>query len=208
MRAKAKLKYPFRCGGPVVGENDFFSLGRCECQRYVGWDWKLVITSYVLSRYQAFQRSEEILIEIEQLSETLTGFYGKYPNIHLTILSVQIVFAFASLIDVDESNKSQNLTQDKIQGGQPNPSNLKTQWDKTRAYFGGSLKCGVRRWILICSLTIPLWILAYPLVCTCVLINLPRLYPYNIQQFLSLRIYVQWPTSQSCCTHFSISCLL
>ena len=60
------------------------------------------------------------------------------------------------MIDAGESRISHKLIQDKIQEGQPNQINLKTQWDKTRAYVGGSPKCGVRRWMLIRSLTIPL----------------------------------------------------
>ena len=46
-----------------------------------------------------------------------TGFSGKYPNVHLTIIYIPIVFALASLIDAVESRRSQNLIKDKIQGG-------------------------------------------------------------------------------------------
>ena len=164
--------------------------------------------SLVLARYQAFQRSEELLREIEQLRETLTGYSGKQPNVSLTIIYIQIVFAPASLIHSGEAKRSQNLIQDKRQGEQPNPSNLKTQWDKTRAYVGGSLKCGVRRRILIHSFPIPIWILTEPLLCTCVILNDTNLSSSNLWQFPSLRMYAQWPTSQSCCTRFAFSCLL
>ena len=81
------------------------------------------------------------------------------------------MFAVASLIDDVESNRSQNRIQDKIQVDQPNLCNLKTKWAKTRTYDGGSPKCGVRRWVLIRSLTIPRWILTDPLVFICVIIN-------------------------------------
>ena len=59
-------------------------------------------------------------------------------------------------------------------GGQPNPSNLKTKWEKTRAYVGVSPKCGLIRQMLISSLTITLCILTEPLVCTCVILNGPN----------------------------------
>ena len=49
--------------------------------------------SLVLSRYQAFQRSEDLLRETEKLCEALTGFSGKSPNVPLTVLQIQIVFA-------------------------------------------------------------------------------------------------------------------
>ena len=66
-----------------------------------------------------------------------------------------MVFALASLIDASESKRSQNFIQDKIQGDKPKPRNLKTKWDKTRAYVGEYSKCVVRLWMLIYSLTIP-----------------------------------------------------
>ena len=49
--------------------------------------------SLVLSSYQAFQRSEDLLRETEKLCEALTGFSGKSPNFPLTILQIQIVLA-------------------------------------------------------------------------------------------------------------------
>ena len=145
--------------------------------------------SEVISSYQVIQISEELLREIEQLRETLTGFPGKYTNAHLTILLIQITLAFASLIDSGQSNYSQNLIQDKKQGEKPNRSNLETQWNKRRAYVGGSPKFGVRRHMLIHSLVIPLWVLTDLLVCTCVIINGPNFYPSNLWQFTSFIIY-------------------
>ena len=49
-----------------------------------------------------------------------TGFLGKYPNVHLIVLYIPIVFALAYLLDAGESNRSQTLIQDKIEGGKPN----------------------------------------------------------------------------------------
>ena len=87
--------------------------------------------------------------------------------------------ALTSLNYAGKSKRIQNLIQDKRPWKQPNPSNLKTQWYKTRAYVGGYPKCGVRRWMLITSLETPSWILAETLVCTCVILNGPNLSPYN-----------------------------
>ena len=65
------------------------------------------------------------------------------------VIYIPIVFEIASLIDAGESKKSQNLIQDKRKGDKPNPSNLKTQWDKTRDYVGVFPKCGMRHCMLI-----------------------------------------------------------
>ena len=92
-----------------------------------------------------------------------------------------MVFALASLIYAGESKRSQKLIQDKIQGRQPNPSNLKTLWDKTRAYVGVSTKCGVRCQMLVHSLTILCWIIKEPLLCTFFILNGHNLYPSNLR---------------------------
>ena len=86
------------------------------------------------------------------------------------------MFAFASLIDAGESKRIQNPLQDNRYGEQPNPSNLKTQWDKKRSNVGGSPEFGV----LIHSLAILRWILTEPLVCTCVILNGPNFSPSNL----------------------------
>ena len=83
------------------------------------------------------------------------------------------MFTFASPIDSGESKRIQNLIWDKIQGIQPNPSNLKTQWDKTRACVGVSTKGGVRCQMFIFSLMIDLCITMDPLVFTSVIIKSP-----------------------------------
>ena len=164
--------------------------------------------SLVLSSYQLFQISEQILTEIEKLHEKITGFSGKQPNVPLTVLQIKIVFALTSPIDAGESKRIQNLIQDKIQGEKYNPSNLKTQWDKTRPYVGGSPKYELRRQVLICSLTIPHWILTEPLVFTCIILNCPNFSPRDFWYFPSLIIYAYFLTSQLYYTRFSFSRLL
>ena len=137
-----------------------------------------------------------------------TEFSAKQLNIYLTVLQIPIVFAVASLIYAVEFKRIQSLIQDKVQGKQPNPSNLKTQWDKTRPYVGGSPKYWVRRQVLICSLTIPHWILTEPLVFTCIILNCPNFSPRDFWYFPSLIICAYFLTSQLYYTRFSFSRLL
>ena len=138
----------------------------------------------------------------------LTKFAWKYPNVQLTIILVQIMFVLASLIYAGEFKGSQNLIQDKRKVGQPNPSNLKTQWGKIRAYVGVYPKFRVRHHMMIFSLVIPLCILTDPIVYIFVILNCPHFSPSILRQFLSLRIYAQWSISQTCYTRFSFSRLL
>ena len=60
--------------------------------------------SLVLASYQTFQRSEELLRELEQWRETLTGFSGKQTNITLTVLQIQIVFAPHDIVSINGFN--------------------------------------------------------------------------------------------------------
>ena len=76
---------------------------------------------------------------------------------------------------------SKKLIQDKRKGEKNNPSNLRTQWDKTRDYIGGYTKCGVRRRMRIRSLTMNRWILTDPSVCNCVILNGPNLSTSNLR---------------------------
>ena len=158
--------------------------------------------SLVLARYQAFQRSGGLLREIEKLRETLTGFSGKQPNFNLTVMQIQIVFSLAYLIDADESKSIQSHIQDKRQVGvNPTQATSKHQWDKTRAYFGGISKMwGETQYVNS--------FIDNPISMQFVIINVPNLSPSTLRQFLSLRIYVQWPISQQCCTRFAFSRLL